>query len=192
MNLNSILGLLKWKKLRKNRSGRMIIEVLSIEPHSKKTILFDRDGTINIDNGYVSAPTTPQLTDNFFALINKISFQPFNIGIISNQSGIGRNKFTFNEMFDFNRNLRHLLANHDVGIDLIVCCPHVAEDDCGCRKPKPRMLLVAAKLLNSRLEDIIFIGNSPVDSYAAELANVLYVDINDPNLIGIIRNWECN
>ena len=89
----------------------MIINYISEADTLKKTILFDRDGTINVDFGYTASPTKPILTSMFQQLIsNNFPWQRFNLGIVSNQSGIARAKYSYDDMFTFNSELIALLA----------------------------------------------------------------------------------
>ena len=55
------------------------------------------------------------------------------------------------------------LAKLGVHIDAIYYCPHHPDDNCECRKPKPRMLFQAASDLNIDLGQSYVIGDNDMD-----------------------------
>ncbi len=62
------------------------------------------------------------------------------------------------------------LENKRAKIDAIYYCPHNDEDNCNCRKPKPGLILKAAKKWNISLARSIAIGDSEIDAQAASRA----------------------
>jgi len=56
-------------------------------------------------------------------------------------------------------------------VDAVFYCPHGPDDGCGCRKPKPGMLLDIGQRFNVPLKDVTFIGDSIADIKAASNAN---------------------
>jgi UDP-N-acetylmuramoyl-tripeptide--D-alanyl-D-alanine ligase len=168
----------------------MIINYISEADTLKKTILFDRDGTINVDFGYTASPTKPILTSMFQQLIsNNFPWQRFNLGIVSNQSGIARTKYSYDDMFTFNSELIALLAAHGVDVCVILVCPHHPEDNCKCRKPSPKMLTVASNLLHADHTNIAFVGNAESDKLAAERAGISYFDIGTNDISQDLLEW---
>ncbi len=88
------------------------------------------------------------------------------VGVISNQSGVGRGMITGAQVAAVNARVAELLGDFDVWC----WCPHVAEDGCECRKPKPGMLLRAAAQLGVPIEDTVMIGDIGADMAAAAAA----------------------
>jgi histidinol phosphatase-like enzyme len=63
------------------------------------------------------------------------------------------------------------LAKHNIRIDLIRYCPHKKEDECECKKPKPGMIIDAAKMLDLDLDSSWLIGDKTIDIKSAENAS---------------------
>ncbi len=168
----------------------MIIDFSGNFKKQRKSVLFDRDGTINSDSGYTAFPTKPLLTEPFQDLISSnFPWKMFNFGIVSNQSGVARNKFSVEDMFKFNEDLKILLSGSGIVVQIVVVCPHHPDENCSCRKPSPLMLSTAAILLGAEVSDVAFVGNTSSDSLAALRAEMSYFDINSPHFFDSICGW---
>lgn len=112
--------------------------------HNKSAplILLDRDGTINLDPGYLSSAKDVALIDGAASALAELKKAGFELLIVSNQSGIGRGMFEVSQLEKVNQKLKELLIskNKDAKIDAIFYCPHKPEDSCICRKPKAGLL----------------------------------------------------
>jgi D-glycero-D-manno-heptose 1,7-bisphosphate phosphatase len=168
----------------------MIIDLSAGVDQKRKTIFFDRDGTINLDSGYTAFPAKPILTEPFQQLISSsFPWKMVNFGIITNQSGVARNKFSLEDMFKFNSDLKNLLSESGILVQVIVICPHHPDENCTCRKPSPRMVTTASNLLGTHLSDVAFIGDTSSDSLTAQKAGVSYFDINGSHFSKSIYKW---
>lgn len=168
----------------------MIVNFISEADTRKKTILFDRDGTINVDFGYTASPTKPVFTSMFEKLIsNNFPWESFNFGIVSNQSGIAREKYSYDDMFTFNSELIALLGAHGVEVCVTLVCPHHPDEDCKCRKPSPNMLKVASNLLLVDHVNIAFVGDAESDRLAANRAGISYFDIATNDISRELLEW---
>ena len=168
----------------------MIIDFSGNVNKQRKTVLFDRDGTINSDSGYTAFPTKPTLTKPFQDLISSdFPWKMVNFGIVSNQSGVARNKFSLEEVFKFNETLKILLSENGIVVQIVIVCPHHPDENCSCRKPSPLMLSTAAILLGAEVSDVAFVGNASSDSLAALKAEMPYFDINSPHFFDSIHGW---
>ncbi len=93
-----------------------------------KIIFLDRDGTINIDNhGYISKAEDMNLFPNSGKAIKKFKDMGFKVVVVTNQSGIGRGYFTFEQLDEVNKQMIKLLADSDAIIDDILISPHHPE-----------------------------------------------------------------
>lgn len=110
----------------------------------RRFVLLDRDGTINIDRHYLADPAGLELLPYSLAGLKHLSRLGLGLAVVSNQSGIGRGYFTEEALDAIHLQLRRLLADGGVTLDGIYFCPHVAADDCGCRKPRPGLVRQAA------------------------------------------------
>jgi histidinol-phosphate phosphatase family protein len=67
------------------------------------------------------------------------------IVLVTNQSGIGRGYFDRETVDRVHERVAAVLAREGIAIDRVYVCPHAPEDGCECRKPKPGLLLAAAR-----------------------------------------------
>ncbi len=145
----------------------------------KKPALFlDRDGTINIDRVYINDPRLIELIPGAAEAIRDAKNAGFVIVVITNQSGVGRGIIDIHVLPTINKRLdRLLLARSGVAVDLYKMCVHAPQENCNCRKPKPTLVLEAAKELNLDLKNSFFIGDRLTDiatgKAAACKANIL-------------------
>ena len=108
----------------------------------------------------------------------------YKIFVVTNQSGIARGYYTVAQMQELHDFMQQEIAASGGKITKIYYCPHhkegkVAEfaHECDCRKPKPGLLLQAAKDFNIDLSQSIMIGDSDRDVEAGANANLAYSSI---------------
>ena len=108
-----------------------------------KAFLLDRDGTINVDTGYVGEPEKVELLPGAARSIRKMNEAGYLVIVISNQSGVARGYFTMEDVHRVNQRINELLAAEGAHIDAFYVCPHLKgaavkkfDLDCLCRKPK--------------------------------------------------------
>ena len=143
---------------------------------SNLAIFLDRDGTLNEDPGYISDPEKVVLfpeTGNALALLKKYGFL---LIVISNQSGIARGLMTDKDVNAVNERINNMLSEYKVKIDAFYYCPahpdYSSEEECGCRKPSPKLLLEAAEEFNVDLQKSYFIGDSVSDVQCGKNAGI--------------------
>lgn len=109
---------------------------------SGKYIFLDRDGTINLDTGYVCNPEELVLLEGAAEAIALLRNAGFSLIIVTNQSAIGRGYAKKGDVESTNARLLELLLaeSPDAEIDEVIYCPHSPEDGCLCRKPKTGMI----------------------------------------------------
>lgn len=113
-----------------------------------KAAFFDRDGTINVDTGYLYEPEKLEFIPGVPELIRKYNDEGYLVIVITNQSGIARGMFTVEQMERFNTHMnRRLQTEYGAHIDAFYYCPHLPEitGECECRKPKPGLFLRAIR-----------------------------------------------
>ena len=94
-----------------------------------KYIILDRDGTINVDYGYVHDIKKINFIDGAIEGLNKLKNAGFRFIIVTNQSGIGRGYFTLKDYDIFNSVFLEKLSNFGINIDKVYTCPHIEEDN---------------------------------------------------------------
>jgi len=146
-----------------------------------RAIFLDRDGTLNeiiYRNGKPESPryfSEFKFIDGIYNVIFTFKSIGYYIIIATNQPDIARNKLT---MLELGR--MHSYINEKLPIDDILVCPHDDKDNCSCRKPKPGMLLDAAKKYNLDLSRSFMIGDSLKDMGAAKNAGCKGILIDAP------------
>ena len=110
-----------------------------------KAIFLDRDGTINVDFGYVYKTQELELLPGVAEALRIFQELGYLLIVITNQSGIGRGYFTLEDAEQFNRALAQELEKHGVILNDFYTCPHAPEEHCECRKPSPFMVTEAIK-----------------------------------------------
>ena len=124
-----------------------------------KYIILDRDGTINVDYGYVHDIKKINFIDGAIEGLNKLKNAGFRFIIVTNQSGIGRGYFTLKDYDIFNSVFLEKLSNFGINIDKVYTCPHIEEDNCECRKPKLKMFNEAINDFNVDTSNSYVIGD---------------------------------
>ncbi|MBY9007776.1 MAG: HAD family hydrolase [Candidatus Lokiarchaeota archaeon] len=128
----------------------------------KKAIILDRDGTLNEDQGYVHRIKDFQLLPGIIEGLNLLK-NKFIFFIISNQSGIGKGYYTFEEFWKFNNHLTSQLEQKDIKIMKTYFCPHRIEDNCDCRKPKLKYIKEIISEYNIDIKNSWVLGDHPSD-----------------------------
>lgn len=108
-----------------------------------KAFFLDRDGTINIDTGYVGDPDRLELVPKAAEAVKMMNDAGYLVIVISNQSGVARGYFTVEDVEKVNNKINDMLKEKGAHIDAFYCCPHLPEGtvkeyavECDCRKPK--------------------------------------------------------
>lgn len=110
-----------------------------------KAVFLDRDGTINIDPGYIGNADLFKLQPNAAQGLRKLQDAGYKLIIVSNQSGVARGLIPKDELPRIHARMEALLAEHGVKIDHYSLCLHHPDERCGCRKPKPTLIYQAVR-----------------------------------------------
>lgn len=142
-------------------------------------IFLDRDGTINVDHGYVFESDNFEFIDGVIDAMRELKEMGFALVLVTNQSGIARGLFTEDQFMHLTEWMDWSLADRDVDLDGIYFCPHHPEgiveefrQSCDCRKPQPGMFLTAQQDLNIDMASSYMVGDKIEDMQAALAAGV--------------------
>lgn len=149
--------------------------------NSKRAIFLDRDGTINEYVGFLTDINDFKLIDGVADSIRKINLSEYLTIVITNQPVVARGEVSVLELKQIHNKMETLLGEEHAYIDAIYYCPHHPNSgflgeikelkyDCTCRKPKPGMLIKAAKDYNIDLKRSWMIGDSLQDIQAGKAA----------------------
>lgn len=135
-----------------------------------RAVFLDRDGTLNVNTGYVGDPRDVRLVPGAAQGVKLLGDAGFATIVVSNQSGIARGYFTESDADAVDARVRELLAQAGASITAIYRCPHLPGGECDCRKPRPGMLLRAAADLNVDLASSWIVGDRLLDVEAGNAA----------------------
>ncbi|WP_272535062.1 D-glycero-beta-D-manno-heptose 1,7-bisphosphate 7-phosphatase [Providencia sp. PROV212] len=142
-------------------------------------IFLDRDGTINIDHGYVHQIDDFEFIEGSIEAMIELKKMGYALVVVTNQSGIGRGIYTEDQFMTLTEWMDWSLADRGVDLDGIYFCPHHSDatveeykQECNCRKPKPGMLLDAQQFLNIDMTSSIMVGDKLADMQAGKAALV--------------------
>jgi len=144
----------------------------------KETAIFlDRDGTINVDNGYLYKIKDLNFINKSIGGLKLMQKANYKLIIVTNQSGIARGYYTEEDYFSFRNEMHKQLKEQGIIINSEYFCPHHPEGiigqykiDCQCRKPKIGMLEQAARDFNLDLRKCWMIGDALSDIQAGKNA----------------------
>lgn len=146
-------------------------------PQFSRAVFIDRDGTLNEDIGYVSAPDELVLYPWAAEAVRLVNDSGFRAIVITNQSGIARGMYTEQTLGAIHARMIEELAREGARIDAVYYCPHHPEIGdahyrvtCDCRKPRTGLLDAAAREHNIDLTRSFVIGDKSSDITLAENA----------------------
>ena len=133
-----------------------------------KLIILDRDGVINQDSDqFIKSPEEWKPIPGSLEAIAKLNHSGYRVVIASNQSGIGRGLFDMATLNAINDKMYRTLAQLGGRIDALFFCPHPAEANCTCRKPKSGMFEDIGRRFNMELGGAPSVGDSLRDLQAS-------------------------
>lgn len=163
----------------------------------QKAIFLDRDGTINKYMGFLTNIDDLELLPYVADGIKEFHKLGYLVIVVTNQPVIARGELTIYELDEIHKKMETLLGEEGAYIDALYYCPHHPDKgyagekpelkiECECRKPKPGMLLNAAKDFNINLSESWIVGDSESDILAGKRAGC------HTCLLGIGKNKEAD
>lgn len=133
-----------------------------------KLVILDRDGVINVDSDqFIKNPAEWKPIPGSLEAIARLNHMGYRVVIASNQSGVGRGLFDMDALNAINDKMYRALTHVGGRVDALFYCPHAADANCECRKPKPGMLIDIAQRFNVDLTGVPAIGDALRDLQAA-------------------------
>jgi D-glycero-D-manno-heptose 1,7-bisphosphate phosphatase len=136
-----------------------------------KLVILDRDGTINEDSDqYIKSPLEWKPIPGSLEAIARLTQGGWRCVVATNQSGIARGLFDMATLNAIHAEMHRAVNQAGGRIEAIFFCPHAADSNCQCRKPKPGLLLEIAERLDTEILGVPMIGDSLRDLEAAVAA----------------------
>jgi D-glycero-D-manno-heptose 1,7-bisphosphate phosphatase len=149
--------------------------------NKQKAVFLDRDGTINKHVGFLSNIDDFELLPGVPEAIREINEKGFLAIVVTNQPVIARGEATYKQLQEIHNKMETLLGLKGAYLDGIYFCPHHPHKgyegevpelkiECDCRKPKPGLILKAARDFNIDLSQSWIIGDGENDIRAGKAA----------------------
>src|SRR5436305_982253 len=138
--------------------------VLMVKAIDQPTVFLDRDGVINRGRaGYVRTPDHFEFLPGAIAGMRLFQEHGWRLVIVTNQDASGWKLVPERQLMRIHDRMLASLRKNDIRISEIYHCPHHVLSDCACRKPRPGMLLAAARDLGVRPRTAWMVGDKPLD-----------------------------
>ena len=132
-----------------------------------KLIILDRDGVINHDSdAFIKSPDEWIAIDGSMDAIAQLNQAGYKVVVATNQSGISRKLFDMETLNAIHAKMHDAAQLAGASIDAVFFCPHAADFNCDCRKPKPGMIKEIAQRYDIDLKGVPVVGDSLRDLQA--------------------------
>ncbi len=153
-------------------------ENIGIHIKNPSALFLDRDGVIIKDVGYISSPTEVVLEDGLLSLLKEAVDKKLPVIVITNQSGISRGYYSWEEFHEVNKKMFDLIGKPNP-IIAIYANSHLNLTSTNWRKPNPYMIFESSKKYNINLKKSILIGDRITDMQAglsSGITNLIHVE----------------
>lgn len=125
---------------------------MSSQASVKPVVFLDRDGTLNVEVGYIRNVDDLRLIDGAGEAIKRLNQKGIACVLVTNQTGAARGYYPETHIHALNERLTKLLKEEGAFLDDVYYCPHLPEgivaefsQICQCRKPESGMVEKALK-----------------------------------------------
>lgn len=138
-----------------------------LEKESKPALFVDKDGTI-IENTEYPHGKDFKIIPSTIDIVKSYSDRGYHIIMVTNQAGIAKDKFNFEQMRDGFERIKEVYSLYGINIEDIEFCPYHKDGvikkyayDTILRKPNPGMLLSACEKFKIDLRNSEMLGDNP-------------------------------
>ena len=170
--------------------------------YEKRAVIFDRDGTLNVDHGYTHKISDLVWMSGAISLIRHLNDLNYLVFVATNQAGIAKGKYKENDMHIFHSEMQNQLHKNGAHIDGFFFCPYHKDGiipeysiDSQDRKPNIGMLSDIASAWNLKKNNMLLVGDRDSDIQCAKNFGIKSIKYNGlVNLCNlkdnIIKSWE--
>jgi len=146
-------------------------------------VLFDRDGTLNVDAGFIRSAAQIRLYPGTGAALRGLRQMGFRLAVLTNQPVIARGEASEADVAEIHRALEWQLGEEGAYVDGIYVCPHHPEGGfpgerpelkivCDCRKPATGLFEMARRELDLDPARTWMVGDTTRDLELARRAGI--------------------
>lgn len=146
-------------------------------------VVFDRDGTLIQHVHHLSQVNQVLIFPDVAKNLKRIAAAGFELGLISNQSVIGRKIASEGTVRSINQKIENELAVEGVYFKFMIICPHIPEDNCQCRKPRTGMSQIAQNEFGLVPESSFMVGDQPTDVEFARNSGMTSIGIRNRDIL---------
>ncbi|NTV96581.1 MAG: D-glycero-beta-D-manno-heptose 1,7-bisphosphate 7-phosphatase [Thiobacillus sp.] len=133
-----------------------------------KLIILDRDGVINHDSDqFIKSPDEWRPIPGSLEAIARLNQAGYRVVVASNQSGLGRGLFCMDMLNRIHAKMHRMVGMAGGRIDAVFLCPHPADAECECRKPRAGLFRDIAARYHADLAGVPAVGDALRDIEAA-------------------------
>lgn len=155
---------------------------------SIKLVILDRDGVVNADSPeYIKSPEEWHPIPGSLEAVKRLNDAMIKVAIATNQSGVARGLYDLAMLERIHQKMNQALMHLGAHIDFLAFCPHHPKDGCGCRKPRPGMLIQIGQVLKIDLKNAVMIGDKSSDMEAAKAAGASSLFIGESGYPDLAR-----
>jgi len=149
-------------------------------------VILDRDNTlVRVPTGvrYLYGEDPIVLLPGVGPALRHLARRGIRCVVATNQQGVSMKKFpkmTIDSVAVFNHRLDLRVEQEGGRIDRFYVCPHLDDEDCNCRKPRPGLFIMALRDYNIAPTQAVGIGNSQSDVDAATAAGIQSISVPYP------------
>jgi D-glycero-D-manno-heptose 1,7-bisphosphate phosphatase len=130
----------------------------------RRAVFLDRDGTVNENRSdHVKSLDEFVLLPGAIDAIGRLARSSLAIVIVTNQSVVNRKQASAQTVQAINRWLVEAVQGKGGRIDAVYFCPHLPEEQCECRKPRPGLFLQAQAEHDLQLRGSYVVGDAVTD-----------------------------
>ena len=161
----------------------------------RSAVIFDRDGVLNVDHGYVGDPDRMEWVEGARRAIRRLNESGVTVIVATNQSGVARGLFDLAAVETVHAVMQADLAVDGARIDAFYVCPFhpeaktaaFAHEDHPDRKPNPGMILRAIEEWGLDASRCLMVGDKESDMEAARRAGIAGVLFTGASLDDFLR-----
>jgi len=146
----------------------------------RRALFVDRDGTLNPDLHYLRDADRLELFRGVGAALRLVREHGELVVCVTNQSGIERGLYTYEDVERIHQRLNELLGPSGARVDAFYYCPHAPEHGCSCRKPGTELFERAGSELGIDLASSAIVGDRLVDIEAGRRLGLLTALVRTP------------